>query len=66
MIALNLIERVGDMNERGEGGCAVKMADIGQLAREPDYVKLIIEMLGKIDDQEYLKSIYWFVKRLKG
>lgn len=31
-----------------------------------DYKRLIIELVKKIDNSEYLKAIYWFVKRLRG
>lgn len=34
-------------------------------AGKGEYKKIIINMVKKIDNIEYLKAIYWFVKRLK-
>lgn len=39
--------------------------DKRKYSEKGDYKKLIINMVKKIDNIEYLKAIYWFVKRLK-
>lgn len=54
--------RGGYMNERETVEYPAEMTNEEHSANLPGYGELIIEMVHKIDKQDYLVNIYYFVK----